>query len=125
MKSSSFRLLILLLPLLLGIRFSVLAQGSVSKTPVRKKATSGKQSVPGETIHCYYSENQLIVNKLMPDEFDKAVVYNMQGAAVLRYKINASSIRMDATGLTEGVYLLVLGSTASLREKSFKVVIRK
>jgi hypothetical protein len=126
MKSTVLRLLLFLLPLLLAIRFSAAAQGNQQRSlKYEKRVTAGIAQIPGETIQCYYADNLLIVNKLKPDEFDKAAVYNMQGAVVLRQKITAATIRMDATGLEEGVYLLVLSSSHSFREKSLKVVVRK
>jgi len=127
MKKNVLRLLLLLLPLLLAIRFSASSQNTAKKSTARKGSseTSLSSVIPGETIQCYYSENQVVVNKLKPDEFDKAAVYNMQGAPVLRHRITAATIRMDATPLNEGVYLLVLSSTMSLREKSFKVVVHR
>lgn len=127
MKTTVLRLLLLLLPLLLALRFTASAQNSKagsSKLPGSKE-TGIATAVPGESVHCYYYENQLVIQKLRPDEFDKAAVHNMQGAVVLRQKITAATMRMDATSLSEGVYVLVLSSSLSLKEKSFKVVVRK
>ncbi len=123
MKLTVLRLLLFLLPLLLAIRFTAAAQDREKRSPANEK--QGMAYVPGENIQCYYADNLLIVNKLRPDEFDKAAVYNMQGAVVLRHKITAATIRLDATGLDEGVYQLVLSSSHAFREKSLKVVVRK
>lgn len=126
MKSTVLRLLLLLLPLLLAIRFSAAAQERQQRSLTNEKPVyAGITYIPGETVQCYYADNLLIVNKLRPDEFDKAALYNMQGAVVLRQKITAANVRMDATGLDEGVYLLVLSSSHAFREKSLKVLVRK
>ncbi len=126
MKSTVPRLLLFLLTLLLAIRFTAAAQEREHRSPAKEKPASANITYfPGETVQCYYTDNLLVVNKLRPDEFDKAAVYNMQGSVVLRQRITASVIRMDATGLDEGVYQLVLSSSHAFREKSLKVVVRK
>ncbi len=123
MKSTVLRLLLFLLPLLFAIRFAAAAQDREQRFQAKDKQAIAY--IPGETVQCYYADNLLIVNKLKPDEYDKAAVYNMQGAVVLRHKITSATIRMDATGLEEGVYQLVLSSSHAFREKSLKVVVRK
>ncbi len=114
------------LPLLLIVQLSASAQQPSKRQAAAAASVSSEVSYnPGEAVQCVYLENQLVVSKLKPDEFDKAAVYNMQGSVLLRQKITTSTIRMDATALNEGVYLLILQSSLSLREKSIKFVVRR
>ena len=68
---------------------------------------------------------QLTVTGLNKGEYDKIVVYNMQGAPLLKQAINAGTARIDVSSLTEGVYLLVLHSSVTLKEKNLKFIVRK
>ncbi len=70
-------------------------------------------------------QNQLNITNIDPEEFDRVVVYNMQGAMLQQKNITASTMRMDISNLPDGVYLLVLHSSVSLKEKNFKFVVRK
>lgn len=70
-------------------------------------------------------QSTLIVSNMNPEEFDKLAVYNMQGAVVLQQKVNSSTVRLDISNLTDGVYLLIFRSSSSLKEKTVKFVVRK
>ncbi|MDZ4808583.1 MAG: T9SS type A sorting domain-containing protein [Bacteroidota bacterium] len=70
-------------------------------------------------------QNQLNVTNIDPEEFDRVVVYNMQGATLQQKNITASTMRMDISNLPDGVYLLILRSSVSLKETNFKFVVRK
>lgn len=69
--------------------------------------------------------DQLTVTGLNKDEYDRLTVYNMQGAQLLKQTINGESARIDVNSLPEGVYLLVLHSSVTLREKNVKFIVRK
>ena len=69
-------------------------------------------------------QGRLTVSGLQ-DEYDKVTVFNMQGAIVLQQEIRGSLARMDVSALTDGVYVLVLRSSVTFKEKSLKFVIRK
>jgi hypothetical protein len=127
LKSSLMKLTVLrVLPLLLALQLTANAQQrSKQRTDARAAVSAEINDHPAEAVQCVYLENQLVVSKLKPDEFDKVAVYNMQGSVLLRQKITASTIRMDATALNEGVYLLILQSSMSLKEKSMKFVVRR
>ncbi len=68
---------------------------------------------------------QLTVTGIKKDEYDRVTVYNMQGAQLLQQTINGTSARIDATNLPEGVYLLVLRSSLTLKEKNLKFIVRR
>lgn len=70
-------------------------------------------------------QNQLLVSNMDPEAYDRIAVYNMQGAVVLQQKVTSATARLDASNLADGVYLLVLRSSASLQEKTIKFVVRK
>lgn len=68
---------------------------------------------------------ELIVTGIKKDEYDRVTVYNMQGGQLLQQTINGTSARIDATTLPEGVYLMVLHSTVTLKEKNLKFIVRR
>lgn len=70
-------------------------------------------------------QNQLIVSNIKSDEYDRLTIYNMQGALVLQQSTNSNLVRLDVSGLTDGMYLLVLRSTVTMKEKSIKFAVRR
>jgi hypothetical protein len=70
-------------------------------------------------------QDQLTVSNINPAEYNKLLIYNMQGAQLQQQALNASISRIDINNLTDGVYLLVLHSSVSLKEKAIKFVVRK
>jgi Secretion system C-terminal sorting domain len=70
-------------------------------------------------------QNQLIVANLPAGEYDRMVVYSLQGGRLLQQSINGMTARMNVTALPNGTYLLVLHSNASSKEKSIKFVVSR
>ncbi len=70
-------------------------------------------------------QNQLNISKINPEEYDRLIVYNMQGAVLQQQIINTTVARMDISNLSDGVYLLTLRSSHTFNEKSIKFVVRK
>jgi hypothetical protein len=70
-------------------------------------------------------QNQLNVSNLNPEEYDRIIVYNMQGALLQQQAVSATTVRMDISNLADGVYLLTLRSSLTLKEKTIKFVVRK
>lgn len=70
------------------------------------------------------AQDQLNLSGINPAEFDKIYIYNMQGAVVLNRKMVSSAIKLDISSLSDGVYLLVLRSSATLREKTVKFLVQ-
>jgi hypothetical protein len=68
---------------------------------------------------------QLTVSGLNKDEYDWISVYNMQGAQLLKQTINSETARIDVNSLPEGVYLLVMHSSVTLKEKNLKFIVRR
>lgn len=69
--------------------------------------------------------DQITVTGLNKDEYDGLTIYNMQGAQLMKQSINSESARVDVNSLPEGVYLLVLHSSVTLREKNVKFIVKK
>lgn len=70
-------------------------------------------------------QNQLTVSNVDPEEYNRVAVYNMQGALLQQQNVNTTVAKMDISHLPDGTYLLVLRSSASLKEKTIKFVVRK
>ena len=116
---------ILLLSLLL-VQQLLLAQVSHKKSPGLNDGVAEEVRLNGrQEIYTSSAQNQLVITNLKPDEYDRAAVVNMQGAVVLKQSVNATLLRLDISNLVDGLYLLVLHSSASLKEKSVKFVVKR
>ena len=116
---------ILLLSLLL-VQQLLLAQVSQKKSPGLNDGVAEEVRLNArQEIYTSSAQNQLVITNLKPDEYDRAAVVNMQGAVVLKQSVNASLLRLDISNLVDGLYLLVLHSSASLKEKSVKFVVKR
>ena len=70
-------------------------------------------------------QNQLILANLNDGEYDRMTIYNLQGARLLQQSVKGTATWMDVTALPDGVYLMMLHSPASSKEKSIKFVVSK
>lgn len=70
-------------------------------------------------------QEKLTVSNLQTGDYDLVSVYNMQGALLLRQSAKGNTISINMNNLSNGVYLLVLRSSATLKEKSLKFVVKK
>lgn len=70
-------------------------------------------------------QDHLTVTNVDPAEYDRVSVYNMQGAKLQQKSVSSSTARLDISSLPDGVYLLILQSSITLKEKSIKFVVRK
>lgn len=116
----------ILLMVLLLVQQLLLAQVSQKKSPgIYDAVTEEVRLNPRQEIYTSSAQNQLVITNLKPDEYDKAAVVNMQGAVVLKQSINATLLRLDISNLVDGLYLLILHSSASLKEKSVKFLVKR
>ncbi len=116
---------ILLLSLLL-VQQLLLAQVSQKKSPGLNDGVADEVRLNArQEVYTSSAQNQLVITNLKPDEYDRAAVVNMQGAVVLKQSVNATLLRLDISNLVDGLYLLVLRSSASLKEKSIKFVVKR
>jgi hypothetical protein len=77
------------------------------------------------TVHISFAQNQLLITNLQQEDFDRIIVFNMRGAVTLQQTVREPSSRLDLTSMEDGVYLLVLRSSATMKEKTMKFVVRK
>jgi hypothetical protein len=70
-------------------------------------------------------QDYLVVSRINPEEYDRLLVFNLQGAQLQQHYIRSNTMRVDITGFTDAVYLLVLRSSLTGREKTMKFVVRK
>ena len=98
-----------------------------SRNTVEETSTTATAETTVTKLQLYPNpvQDQLRVSGLNPDEFDKLFVYNMQGAVLYQQKISTPSAVLDLTNLSGGVYLLVLKSSVSLKEKTIKFLVSK
>lgn len=84
-----------------------------------------EEAVPATKLVIYPNpvRDQLNISQLTIGEYDRVTIYNMQGAQLLQQSINSTSIRLDVGALTNGVYLLVLRSSVTMKEKSMKFMV--
>ncbi|HWR32862.1 MAG TPA: T9SS type A sorting domain-containing protein, partial [Chitinophagaceae bacterium] len=82
-------------------------------------------TIPSLVVFPNPVQTKLTVSGLQHEEYDHITVYNMQGAVVLAQKVTGNLVHMDISSLADGVYMLVLRSSVSLKEKSLKFVVRK
>ena len=123
-KESIWTKLLLLMQLLL-LQISLSAQ---TTTPVARTAETEKEVIRLANKLVIFPNpvtEQVTVTGLHKDEYDRLSVYNMKGDQLLKQTINGETTRIDVSSLIEGVYLLVLHSSVTLKEKNLKFIIRK
>ena len=97
-------------------------------TPVARTAETEKEVIRVTNKLVVFPNpitEQLTVTGLNKGEYDRLVVFNMQGDQLLKQTINGETARIDVSSLIEGVYLLVLHSSVTLKEKNLKFIVRK
>ncbi len=70
-------------------------------------------------------QEKLSITDLQAAGYDIVCVYNMQGALLLRQTAKSNAVNIDISAMSNGVYLLVLRSSVTLKEKSLKFVVKK
>jgi Secretion system C-terminal sorting domain len=70
-------------------------------------------------------QDLVTVTQEKPDEFDRITVYNMEGAVIMQQSMKGTAARMDVSSFSNGVYLMVLRSSQTMKEKNLKFVVRK
>ncbi|MEO7984097.1 MAG: T9SS type A sorting domain-containing protein [Bacteroidota bacterium] len=89
------------------------------------EATDKAELAPKLNVYPNPVQNQLTISSIDPQEYDRVAIYNMQGALVLQKQVSTSIEKMDISNLTDGMYLLLLHSSVTFKEKSIKFVVRK
>ena len=104
-------------------------KGGAAEVAAAEEATAETEKIELTTKLVIYPnpvQSQLTVSNINPDEYNNITVYNMQGALLRQQPVSTGIARMDISTLADGVYLLVLrSSSAVIKEKSIKFVVRK
>ena len=79
----------------------------------------------GQEVAVSFAQNQILITHMEEQEFDKILVFNMQGSLVLKQNVKNTNATLDLFPFDEGVYLLVLRSSKQNGEKTIKFVVRK
>lgn len=117
-----------------AVRFGNNVCNPASKSTADEEMITASEKEPGsekltaETKLLVYPnpvQDLLTVSNLKAEDFDRISVYNMQGAVVLLQTVKENATRLDLSTLPDGVYLLVLRSSLTFKEKSMKIVVRK
>jgi len=118
--------------IILSIFFQISANAQIQRYDYQDSKSSNSV-FEGETILnnqqsqvCISQGNsQLIFTNNYIDKYDKLVIYNMQGGVVIKQSITGNAARIDVSVLIERVYLLVLRSSSTMKEKSMKMVVSR
>jgi hypothetical protein len=70
------------------------------------------------------SQNLNVIN-LADGRYDKLVIYDLKGTAVLQRTVTGGSARIDVNPLPGGVYILQLQSSTTQRQQNFRFVVQK
>ena len=117
----------LAIALLLLVQPDVFAQVQATPTVEDKQESlrvkSDSNFEPSTIVFQNPVRDQLKLSKIDPREFNRAEIYNRQGSLLSSRVITGPELRMDVQQLPEGIYILLLRSTLSLKEKSIKFVV--
>ena len=94
---------------------------------LQKNATAKDQIIISEKLMVYPNpaQNQLTISGINPEEYTHLKIFNMQGVQLLQQSVLKGTMQLDVSSLAKGVYLLVLRSSVTLKEKSVKFVVSR
>ena len=98
------------------------------KTTVARSAETEKEVIQLTSKLVLYPNpvsEKISVAGLNKDDYDRLTVYNMQGAQLLNQSVSGISVEVVVNSLPEGVYLLVLKSSVTLKEKNLKFIVKR
>jgi Secretion system C-terminal sorting domain len=91
----------------------------------RNSAKEENNLNPSITVYPNPVQHQLFVSNLNMEGYDQLSIYNIQGAKLLQQKITGDMAKTDVSHLLDGMYLLVLRASATMKETTIKFVVRK
>jgi hypothetical protein len=112
-----------MLPILLLLTVSLAAQPAETLPVVRTSE--------GVIVHARYpalytsNGTTLTLQHLRENGFDRLVIFDARGNAVMRVDPVTNGSRVDISHLDDGVYVLVFRSSETMKEKAVKFVIRR
>ncbi len=101
------------------------AKAEVAESMMEDKTEEPVTMEPQLSVYPNPVQQVLTVSNLNKEEYDRLSVFNMQGARMLQQQIRGDVARIDVGHLADGVYLLVLRSSITMKEKTIKFVVRK
>lgn len=106
---------------------SILAKGTAEEEVLTMAAETGEEPLEPMKLVVYPNpvQDELFVSNIDRGEFDQLGIYSMQGAQLQKQAVNNKNIRIDISSLSNGVYLLILRSSATMKEKSVKFVVSR
>lgn len=82
-------------------------------------------TAPQSPVLYKYQGNYIVLTNLKDYGYDRVSITDMKGNLVLKQETTASQARMDITTLCDGVYVLVLRSSRTMKEKIVKFIIHR
>jgi hypothetical protein len=102
-----------------------LLQGFHSFSQVQSSSDVQNETPTASPVFQNPVQDLLKISRIDPKEYNRAEIYNRQGTLVSSKVITGPELRIDIQNLTDGIYILLLRSTSSLKEKSIKFVVSK
>jgi hypothetical protein len=103
-------------------------KGAEESAVIAKSSETEKEGVQLNNKLVIYPNpvtEKMTVTGLDQNEYNRISVYNMQGEQLLQQIIIGTSARIDVNSLPEGMYLLVLQSSVTLKERSVKFIVKR
>ena len=111
---------------ILSLFISVTTLVAQPKTP-EKTVLPNDVSVVNAQLDVFKNNvnNQIQIIDLQVEQYDKISILDKQGTVLLKKTVKSGIADMDVSHLDEGVYLLGLWSSANMKEKTIKFIIRR
>jgi len=111
-----------LLPVFVNSVEAQTSQQAQEKVPVKMPA--GEKDKQASVSYRFIDSHRVVID-LQDNTYDRLFLQDMRGSVVLKQGISMGFSGIDLNNLEEGVYLVILRSTLTLKEKSCKIVVRK
>jgi Secretion system C-terminal sorting domain len=100
---------------------------SATESVVTRENDAKEENKVSPSIKVYPNpvQHQLFVSNLNIEGYDQLSIYSMQGARLLQQKVNGDIAKANVSSLVDGMYLLVLRSSTTMKETTIKFVVRK
>jgi hypothetical protein len=100
-------------------------KGAVESITTARVAEESITMEPQLSVYPNPVQQVMTVSNLNKEGYDQLAIYTMQGAKLLQQNVQGDISRIDVGHLADAVYLLVLRSSVTLKEKTIKFVVRK
>jgi Secretion system C-terminal sorting domain len=103
--------------------FAVSARGTV--TPVVADLPDDNSIKPQATIYPNPAQNQVTIINLDEQDYNQLKVCDMLGTVVKQLSVNGTTARIDLSNLVNGMYILTIRSSLTLKEKSIRFLVSR